>query len=134
MKAGVLAISVLLLSSTFVVRAEEPPVRTAGTCNGHLWKSQSNIEHFAYALGVFDGLKSGSPTGHTDPAYYKCHHCRLNEIIHGITDFYDADDARLPIPIPTAIRIYVERDNGASDAAINLEIAGILRKLNQSDH
>jgi hypothetical protein len=132
--AVLVAILVLLLSPVPCATAFEPTAgadtaQTGSFSNGRVWRALTENEKIYYVTAIEDGLLVGKMACPKQGAYeqFFCK-CTVGEIVTGISKFFEEPTYR-PIPIITALRIYVMKAKGASQPEIDAEIQRLLRTI-----
>ena len=124
--ASVLVVTFLMASALV---ADDDPTRTLNIINGRGWRQlKARGTAIAYLTGLYDGLN-----------YFGQHpEFRTNlpsvgftplEISAGVTAFYANDPARLRLPVPLAVSMFLRHAEGDSDEQMAKRIEGAFRDL-----
>ena len=119
----------LVILATATVLADEDPTRTLNIVNGRGWQRLRASGHAeAYLTGLYDGLNY-----YGQHAEFRTDRASVGltsaEISAGVTAFYAADSARLRIPVPMAVALFLRHAEGESDEQMAERVAKTLRDL-----
>lgn len=130
-----LGATVLLLTISTSLIADEDPTTTAGVTNGRGWKAMSATSRLWYIVGASDLILLATTrervegrSGDTVGSMFQCA-CTNGEILDGITAFYAADPIRAPITVTAAWLFYVERTKGTPPEKIEKEVSDLLARM-----
>ena len=121
------AVLLSLLAAAPIAHSQE--VRTRGVMNGRFWRatvSMGRTEAMVYVQGFLDAsVIQGSSTA---KAFNKCR-CSIDDLVDGVSAFYEWDPAYLRLPIGTAIEIAAWRAAGEPKEKLSAHADSVLRAL-----
>jgi len=126
-KVKLIVISLVLLSRTALVAADEEPDRTRGLFNGRYWKAVGINEKLGYVIGFDEGIAAAQPSREKRDQYSAPGTFR--ETIEGIDDVYGKPE-NASLPISVAIRVFTMKVRGVPPDQIETQLAAYRKFYN----
>jgi hypothetical protein len=104
-------------------------IRTAGLSNGRAWTSMTDDMRMSYLIGYLDACVIANPASTVVIDAFHC--CKYSEISSGITRFYSTEPAYARIPVPIALRLFLDRAKGVPAEKIAKDADAALAELSK---
>lgn len=98
---------------------------TAGWLNGRMWLIMDKMERVFYVKGVADSADDSREALLIPPS------STTEEVVDGITQFYKSDTVNLPLPVISALRLYVMKSRGATATELDVARSTMLKGVQE---